>query len=123
MKIKKGDKVIVQLGKDRGKVSTVERVLPNTGKLLADKVNVVKKHKKPTQNEKRGGIIEMEKPLNVSNVMVVCPNCNKPTRVSYSINNKSKERVCKKCKGSLDKTLSQTYGKNLSTKLGVKERK
>lgn len=103
MKIKRGDKVIVQLGKDRGKVSVISSVLPKKGKVLVEGVNVVKKHLKPSGENKRGGIIEIEKPIDISNVMIICPNCGKPTRVAISIKNKIKERMCKKCGQSLDK--------------------
>src|SRR3990172_3112153 len=115
MKVKKGDKIIVQLGKDRGKVSVVDSVLSKKSGILVQGTNIVKKHLKPSGKSKRGGIIEIEKPLDASNVMIICPSCGKPTRAEIKITGKTKERICKKCGGSLDKKLE-----NLSTKLGVK---
>lgn len=103
MKIKKGDKVIVRAGKDKGKVSTVSSVLARQGKIVMDGINIAKKHLKPTQENKRGGIIEIAKPIDSSSAMILCPNCNKPTRVEMKISGKTKERICKKCSGSLDK--------------------
>lgn len=96
-KIKKGDKVLILLGKDRGKSSTVEKVFPKEGKLLVADVNKVKRHigKKVTGSE--GGVLEIEKPVNRSNVVLLCPNCNKPTRVGFKLSGKLKVRVCKKC--------------------------
>ena len=111
MKVKKGDKVIVQLGKDRGKVSVIESVLSKKSEILVQGTNIVKKHLKPSGKTKRGGIIEIEKPLDVSNVMIVCPNCGKPTRTGIKITGKTKERICKKCGGSLDKVQKVQTGK------------
>lgn len=116
MKLKKGDKVIIQLGKDRGKVSAVDRVLSKRGEILVQGINIVKKHLKPTGKTKRGGIIEIEKPINISNVMIVCPNCGKPTRVAIKITGKTKERVCKKCGGSLDRFDKATASKTIEKK-------
>lgn len=97
-KIKKGDKVLILLGKDRGKSSTVEKVFNKEGKLLVADVNKVKRHigKKVTGSE--GGVLEIEKPVNRSNVALLCPNCNKPTRVGFRVTSQSKVRVCKKCR-------------------------
>ena len=99
MKIKVGDKVMVIAGKDRGKSSTVTRAIKNEYKeqVVVEGVNKVKKHIKATEKQK-GGIIEFEKPINVSNVMIICPHCNKITRVGYNnLHGKDKKRICKKC--------------------------
>ena len=105
MKIKKGDKVIIRTGKDKGKVSVIEKVLSKKGKIVVTGANIVKKHAKPTEADKKGGMKEVAMPLQPSNVMIVCPSCGKTTRVSYKITNKTKERVCKKCGQSLDKKI------------------
>ncbi|KKQ67424.1 MAG: 50S ribosomal protein L24 [Candidatus Daviesbacteria bacterium GW2011_GWA2_38_24] len=97
-RIKKGDKVQILLGKDRGKSGTVERVSNKDNSIFIPGLNVFKRHVRK-QNQIEGGIIEISKPFNLSNVALVCPNCNKPTRVGFVINEKNgKTRVCRKCK-------------------------
>lgn len=101
MKIRKNDKVKVIYGKDKGKESTVERVLLSENKALVKGVNVVKKHLKPGKVSKEGGIISMEKPISVSSLMLICPKCNKPTKVGFKDVDGKKYRVCKKCGNTL----------------------
>jgi large subunit ribosomal protein L24 len=101
LKVKKGDRVKVLSGKDRGKEGNVTRVLPAKGKVIVDGVNVAKKHQKPTRSTMQGGIIDRDMPMPVSNVAVVCPKGH-PTRVGYEFNaDGTKRRVCKKCGGDL----------------------
>lgn len=104
MKIKKGDEVKILLGKDNGKSGKVERVFPKESKILVAGVNVIKRHisKKITGSE--GQILDIAKPINLSNVALICPNCKKPTRVGFKINGtdlpagrQEKVRICKKC--------------------------
>ena len=109
MKIKKGDVVHVLRGKDRGKEGRVIEALPKEGRVLVENINIVKRHQrpKPIQNSSRmggpqmipGGIVERSAPMPVSNVMLVCPVCKKPTRVGTvmkSVKDKSvRVRVCK----------------------------
>ncbi len=103
MQIKKGDIVLVVTGKDAGKKGKVLRVLPRDNRLVVEGVNRVKKHQKPNQSIPQGGILNVESPLNASNVMLVCNKCNKPTRTGNKIlENKEKVRVCKKCGEILD---------------------
>ena len=99
MKIKKGDKVRVIKGKDHGRESTVEKVLPKEGKVLVSGLNVYKKAVRPTQQNQKGGIVEITRPLPIENVMLICPKCKKPTRVGYKIEGGKKQRICKKCQG------------------------
>ena len=99
MKIKKSDKVRVIKGKDRGRESTVEKVLPKEGKLVVSGLNVYKKAVRPKQQGQKGGIVEITKPLTVGNVMLICPKCQKPTRVGYKVEGGKKLRFCKKCRG------------------------
>ena len=102
LKIKKGDKVKVLTGKDRGKTGNVTRVLPAAGKVIVDGVNVAKKHQKATRATMQGGIIDKDMPLPVSNVALVCPSCGKATRVGYKIDpSGAKVRICKKCGGEI----------------------
>ena len=102
-RIKKGDSVVVLSGKDKGRTGTVAKVMPKDGKVVVDGVNVAARHRKPTQANPQGGIMTMEAPLNVSNVMLVCPNCGKPTRVSIDRTSGKMVRVCKKCGKPIDK--------------------
>jgi large subunit ribosomal protein L24 len=96
LKIKKGDRVKVLTGKDRGAEGEVSRVLPSAGKVIVDGVNVAKKHQRAT----KGGIIDKDMPIPVANVALVCPSCGKATRVGYKIDpDGTKSRVCKKCEG------------------------
>ncbi len=103
VKVKKGDRVEVIAGKDRGKVGKVLRVFPAEGRLIVEKVNIIKKHSRPTQKNPQGGIVEMEAPLSVSNVMLLCPRCNKKTRVGKTVlANGTRVRICKKCGSEID---------------------
>jgi len=102
-KIKKDDKVIVIVGKEKGKIGTVLRVDSEKGRVIVEKVNIVKKHAKPSAKTAQGGIIEKEAPLDISNVMVVCNKCTEPTRIGNSLlEDGSKVRVCKKCGEPMD---------------------
>ena len=102
MKIKKGDRVRVLTGKDRGKEGEVMRAIPERDKVIVDGVNVAKKHQRPTQATQQGGIIDKDMPIQVSNVALVCPSCGKPTRVGFKIDaSGTKARVCKKCGGEI----------------------
>ncbi len=97
MKLRRKDTIIVLAGKDKGKTGEIERVLPQIGKIIANNLNVVKRHTKPSNKVPRGGILEIAKPINASKVALVCPSCKKPTRVGYQINGDNKERICRKC--------------------------
>lgn len=96
IKIKKGDKVKILLGKDRGKEGTVEYVMAKSGKVFVGGANLYKRHVKKMQNIE-GGIIDLPKPMNISNVSLVCPNCKKVTRIGFKIEKNEKFRICKKC--------------------------
>ena len=102
MKIKKGDTVRIQKGKDRGKSGKVDRVMPRQGKIIVTGVNLYKKHLKPSRKNPQGGILDYNAPISATNAMVICPRCNKATRIGYKITEKSKLRICKKCKESID---------------------
>jgi large subunit ribosomal protein L24 len=104
-KIKRDDTVMVISGKDKGKRSKVLRVIPKDKKVIVDNVNVVKKHQRPTQKMREGGIIEQPSPIDISNVMLVCPNCDQKTRVGFKfLEDGSKVRYCKKCGEIVDKS-------------------
>lgn len=97
LKIKKGDKVRVIAGKDKGKEGKVLRAIPEKNRIVVEGVNRVKKHARPTQKNPQGGILEVEGTIDVSDVMLVCPSCNEPTRVGVKREGGSRVRVCKKC--------------------------
>ncbi|MBI2708768.1 MAG: 50S ribosomal protein L24 [Actinobacteria bacterium] len=100
LRIKKGDRVRVLTGKDRGKEGVVMRALPKDGKVIVDGINVAKKHQKARSATTQGGIIDKDMPLPVANVALICPSCG-PTRVGYRLENGTKSRICKKCEGDL----------------------
>lgn len=95
--VRKGDLVMVITGKDAGKKGKVLEVIPKTGRVVIEKVNIVKRHTKPTQAMPQGGIVEKEAPVASSNVMLYCPECNSVTRVNVKVTEAGKVRVCKKC--------------------------
>ncbi|ACG56966.1 ribosomal protein L24 [Hydrogenobaculum sp. Y04AAS1] len=105
-KIKRGDKVKVLAGKDRGKISTVEFLDSKSGKAIVKNINIAKKHVKAIEGRREGGIYEIELPMPISKVMLVCPKCEKPTRVGFRIEEKDgvvrKYRYCKKCNENID---------------------
>ncbi|MFC1883941.1 50S ribosomal protein L24 [Thermodesulfobacteriota bacterium] len=102
-KVKKDDKVIVIAGKEKGKIGAVLKVDSEKGRILVEKVNMVKRHAKPSNKIPQGGIIEKEAPLDVSNVMIVCNKCADPTRIGKRIlEDGSKVRICKKCGEPID---------------------
>ena len=96
MFIKKGDKVVVITGKDKGKVGIVKKALPKKDQVVVEGVNIVKKHTKSSQDAPQGGRIEFEAPIHVSNVMLQDPETKKPTRVGFEIKDGKKDRISKK---------------------------
>src|SRR5512132_1476176 len=102
--VRRGDTVGVITGRERGKRGKVLRVLTGTGRVLVEHVNMIKKHQRPTQKLRQGGIIEREGPLALSNVLVVCARCDKPSRTGIKIlADGRKVRTCKRCGESIDK--------------------
>ncbi len=97
MKIKKGDTVQVLSGNDKGKTGEVLEVMPKLQKVIVKGINVRKKHVKPRKQGEEGGIIPVECSIHSSKVNVVCPKCNKATRIGIIKEGKEKIRVCKKC--------------------------
>jgi large subunit ribosomal protein L24 len=102
--VRRGDTVAVIAGRERGKRGKVLRVLPDRGRVLVEKVNMLKKHQRPTQKLRQGGIIEREGTLALSNVMLVCSHCDKPTRAgTRALADGRRQRVCKRCNEPVDK--------------------
>ena len=103
-KIRKDDNVIVIAGKEKGKTGRVIRVLPEKAMALVEKLNMVKKHQKPTPKYPQGGIIEKEAPIHISNLMIICDKCKKGVRVGRKfLEDGKKVRYCKSCGEVLDK--------------------
>jgi large subunit ribosomal protein L24 len=102
LKIKKGDTVQVMKGKDAGKKGKVVAVNGETRKALVEGVNVRIKHKRQTRQDQKGGRVEIEVPIAVANLQVVCKSCNAPSRIGFTITKDNvKQRICKKCNGVL----------------------
>jgi large subunit ribosomal protein L24 len=101
-RVRREDTVLVITGRERGKTGVVRQVLPGKERIVIAGVNVVKRHMKP-RADRPGGIIEREAPLHVSNVMVVCKSCKKPTRVAFRFRNDGRKvRYCRRCDQPLD---------------------
>jgi large subunit ribosomal protein L24 len=104
MHVHREDTVLVLTGKDRGKKGRVIRLFPKVEKALVEKINMVKRHTRPTQQLPQGGIMEKEAPIHLSNLQVVCTKCGKATRITHkALASGQKARVCKKCGEILDK--------------------
>jgi len=97
MKLKKGDKVIVIKGKDKGRKGKIDKVLPKIGKVLIPGINISKRHLKSQGQGKPGGIIDKVMPISLINVALLCPKCNKKTRIGFQLSKGEKQRICKKC--------------------------
>lgn len=101
--IKKNDKVIVLSGKEKGKIGAVLKVDSEKGRVVVEKINMVKRHTRPGGKTAQGGIVEKEAPMHISNLMLVCNKCAEPSRIAKRIlEDGSKVRVCKKCGELLD---------------------
>lgn len=103
MHVKKGDKVMVISGKDKGKTGIVLAAYPKKDRVIVENVNIVKKHAKPSQDNPQGGIMDMEAAIHVSNVMPIDPKTGEPTRVGYQVIDGKKVRIAKKSGAVLDK--------------------
>lgn len=97
-KVKVGDLVKVISGNDRGKEGEVLRVYPSEDRIVVENINMITRHQRPTARLREGGIIEQEGPIHISNVLPICPECRRPTRVGFKIlENEEKLRQCTKC--------------------------
>lgn len=98
MNIKKGDTVKIILGKDQGKKGKVLQVLPQEHRLVVEGLNLLTKNVRPRREGEKGQRVQFNAPLDISNVMLVCPKCSKPTRVGFKLLDNKKSRICRKCK-------------------------
>lgn len=98
MKLRKGDKVKIITGKDKGKEGIIEKVYKKANKIVIPNTNLYKRHVKKNENLPQGGIVDVPRPIVVSKVMYLCPKCGKKTRLGWKIEKNKKNRICKKCK-------------------------
>jgi len=101
MRIKKGDTVFLEKGKDRGKKGKVVRVFPDGRKILVEGINQKIRHTRPRRSGEKGQRVTVTHPVPISNVLLICPNCGKGTRVGYTVLGGIKTRKCKKCAGDI----------------------
>lgn len=103
MKIKSNDKVKILAGKDKGKSGKVSKVIPSDNKVVVEGVNIIKKHVKGKKSGEKGQIVTFPGAINASNVMLICPKCNKEARIGYLVlDNGDKHRICRKCKQTIE---------------------
>jgi len=103
--IKKGDTVLVISGKDKGKTAKVKIVLPEKNQVVLERINIAKRHTKPSRKNAQGGVVELERPIDCSNVAIYCPKCAKGVKVGMKIlKDNTKNRFCKLCEEIIDKT-------------------
>lgn len=103
IRIKKDDKVKVLTGKDKGKIGKVLKVAKKTNRIVVENINMVKVHQRPSQENPQGGIVEKPMPMDVSNLMLMCNSCVKPTRIGIKqLEDGKRVRVCKKCNQHID---------------------
>lgn len=101
-RVKKGDTVAVLTGKDRGKTGKVLQVMPQEGRALVERLNLVKHFERRSQQAPAGGVIEREAAIALAKLAIVCPHCRRPTRVGWNVQpSGEKQRVCRRCKGVL----------------------
>jgi large subunit ribosomal protein L24 len=101
MKVKKNDQVKMLSGKDKGKTGKVSQVFPEDNKLIVEGLNLIKKHVRPRKEGEKGQRVEIPRKVAISSVAVICPKCQKPTRIGFRIIKGKKARICKKCKGEV----------------------
>ncbi|HHD92683.1 MAG TPA: 50S ribosomal protein L24 [Candidatus Portnoybacteria bacterium] len=101
MKIKNGENVKIINGRDRNKTDRVLKVFPELKKVMVEGLNLVKKRQKSRQEGKKGQIVEVARPINVSKIKFICPKCGKPARIGYNSIKNNKIRVCKKCQSEV----------------------
>jgi len=103
MQIKKNDTVLVTAGKEKGKRGRVIAVYPRENRILIEKLNMIKRHTRPNQQLRQGGIVEKESPISAANVKLICAKCGKPTSISRKPQSDGpRVRVCKACEATLD---------------------
>lgn len=103
--VRSGDRVKVISGNYRGATGQILRTIPEERRVVVDSVNMRKRHQQPTQENPEGGIVSFEAPIDVSNVMLICPHCDEPSRTGTRVDaDGTKERICKRCENPIPKT-------------------
>lgn len=103
MRIRKDDTVVIITGKDRGKKGKVRRAFPDEDRVIVEGLNMIKRHSRARRATRQAGIIELEAPINVSNVMFICNKCSKPTRIGFRfLDDGKKVRICNSCREVID---------------------
>jgi len=103
MKIRKEDNVLVIAGKDKGKKGKIRFVYPKNDRVLVEGINMIKTHSRAKAQVKQAGLIEREAPIAISDVMIICTRCNKPTRIGFkALEDGKKVRICRSCKEAID---------------------
>lgn len=103
MKIRKGDTVQIMVGKDSGKKGKVRQVFPQNKGIIVEGLNLIKRHSRTKGQTRQGGIIELEAPLDISNVMIICGKCGEPSRVGFRVQADGKKvRICKSCQEAIE---------------------
>ena len=97
MKLKKGDKVKIIAGKDKGRDGVIDKVYSKMNKVVINGVNIYKKHIKKNEKMPQGGVVDLPRPLDISKVIFICPKCGKNSKLGFSIENGKKSRICKSC--------------------------
>lgn len=97
MEIKSGDTILIIAGKDKGKSGKVTEVYPKNNRLVIEGLNIVRKHVRPKKEGEKGQRVEVPRPIDVSNVKIICPKCKQAARIGHRLIEKSKVRICKKC--------------------------
>lgn len=120
LNIKKGDTVVVIAGKDKGKTGKVLQTVAIANRAVVENINIVTIHRKPRSQKDTGGIIKQPAPVQISNLMIVCPVCGKATRVAKKVVDGKNARICKKCGASLDKAFVKAVKKENKKKEEVK---
>lgn len=101
-KVRKNDTVVVIAGKEKGKRGRILKIHPSENRVFVEKVNFIKRHQRPTQKQRKGGIIEKEGPIDLSKVMVYCKKCDRPTKIGMiTLEDGKKQRFCRRCKETL----------------------
>lgn len=103
LNVKKNDTVLILSGKDKGKRGKILRLSPKVGKVVVEGINIAKRHTKPTQKTRQGGMIEKAQPMPICKVMLICPHCMKPTKIKRAVEEGRRVRRCKKCGETIDK--------------------
>jgi len=101
IKIKKGDEVIMLNGKDKGKKGKVLKIVRKSNRVVVDGLNLVKKNLKPKKQGEKGEVITMPRAVDISNVAIFCPRCNKGVRVGFRLSGEQKMRICRKCQETI----------------------